>query len=112
MNGTKDASGETCVVASGTVIEGKFNASENVRLDGLIKGEVKCSQRLVMGESGRVEGNIRTKDAIIMGAIEGEIVAEGTLHLKGTALIRGSINAKYMVVDEGARYIGECKIGG
>jgi cytoskeletal protein CcmA (bactofilin family) len=109
-NSAKDSQ-DTCVVATGTVIEGKFSASENVRLDGMVKGEVKCSQRLVMGESGKVEGNIRTKDAIIMGKIEGELVAEGTLHLKGTAVIRGSITAKFMVVDEGAKYIGDCKIG-
>ena len=110
-NGVKESS-DTCVVASGTSIEGKFNATENVRLDGFIKGEVKCSQRLVMGESGRIEGTIKTRDAIVMGRIEGEITAEGTLHLKGTAYIRGTIQAKYMVVDEGAQYVGECKIGG
>jgi cytoskeletal protein CcmA (bactofilin family) len=109
-NSSKDSQ-DTCVVAAGTTIEGKFAAAENVRLDGRVKGEVKCAQRLVMGESGRVEGNIRTKDAIIMGTIEGEIVAEGTLHLKGTAVIRGTITAKFMVVDEGAKYVGECKIG-
>lgn len=110
-NSPKESS-ETCVVAAGTSIEGKFVSSENVRLDGLIKGEVKCSQRLVMGESGRIEGNVRTKDAVIMGTIEGELVAEGSLHLKGTAVIRGKIQAKFMTVDEGARYVGECKIGG
>ncbi len=110
-NGVKESS-ETCVIASGTAIEGKFNASENVRLDGQIKGEVKCSQRLVMGESGRIEGDIRTKDAIIMGKIEGSIVVEGTLHLKSTAYIKGTIQSKFMIVDEGAQYSGECKVGG
>ncbi len=109
-NAAKDSQ-DTCVVATGTAIEGKFSASENVRLDGLIKGEVKCSQRLVMGETGRVEGNIRTKDAIIMGTVEGELVVEGTLHLKSSSVIRGSITSKYMVVDEGAWYEGDCKIG-
>ncbi|MCU0345466.1 MAG: polymer-forming cytoskeletal protein [Saprospiraceae bacterium] len=109
-NSSKESQ-DTCVVATGTNIEGKFSSTENVRLDGLVKGEVKCSQRLVMGETGKVEGNIRTKDAIIMGTIEGEIVVEGTLHLKGTAKIKGSITAKFMVVDEGARYVGDCKIG-
>ena len=109
-NGLKESS-ETCVVASGTTFEGKFSATENVRLDGYIKGEVKCSQRLVMGETGRIEGNVRTKDAIIMGNIEGDLVVEGTLHLKGTAKINGSIQSKFMVVDEGARYVGECRIG-
>ncbi|MCB0519162.1 MAG: polymer-forming cytoskeletal protein [Lewinellaceae bacterium] len=110
-NGLKESS-ETCVVASGTSFEGKFSATENVRLDGYIKGEVKCSQRLVMGETGRIEGNVRTKDAIIMGTIEGDVLVENTLHLKGPAKIRGTIQSKYMVVDEGARYVGECKIGG
>lgn len=109
--GTAKESQDTCVVAAGTTIEGKFSSTENVRMDGKVKGEVKCSLRLVMGETGRIEGTIHTKDAIIMGTIEGELVAEGLLHLKSTAVIRGTITAKNMTVDEGARYIGECKIG-
>jgi len=102
---------DTCVVAAGSTIEGKFSATENVRLDGKVKGEVRCSQRLVMGETGRVDGNVHTKDGIILGTIEGELIAEGSLHLKSTAVIRGTITAKTLMVDEGARYIGECKIG-
>ncbi len=110
MNGSKDST-DTCVISAGTVIEGKFATSENVRLDGQIKGEVKCAQRFVMGESGKIEGNLRTKDAVIMGHIEGELFAEGSLHLKSTAFIKGSIKAKTMTVDEGAKYVGDCSIG-
>ena len=110
-NGTT-TSGETCVVSSGTFIEGKFRATENVRLDGTIKGEIICDSRLVVGEKGKVEGNVDTQDGIIMGTIEGQVEVHGTLTLKGTAFIRGTIQAKYLVVEEGARYIGECKIGG
>ena len=110
LNGLND-SGETCVISHGTMIDGKFKATENVRVDGIIKGEVKCEKRLVMGEKGRIEGTISSKDAIIMGKIEGELHVTGTLTLKGTALIKGIINAKYMIVDEGAKYYGECNIG-
>ena len=110
--GSSGSSGDTCVIAAGTVIDGKFKASENVRVDGLIKGEVKCDQRLVMGEKGRIEGDVETADGIIMGTIEGEVKASGTLTLKGQAFIRGSIHAKYLVVEEGARYVGECNISG
>ena len=114
VNGLSSAgsSGETCVIAAGTVIDGKFKATENVRVDGMIKGEVKCDQRLVMGEKGRIEGNVVTNDGIIMGTIEGEVKAHGTLTLKGKAFIRGTIHAKYLVVEEGARYVGECNISG
>lgn len=104
-------SGETCVISVGTFIDGKFSAAENVRLDGTIKGEIKCDKRLVMGEQGKVEGNVTTVDAVIMGTVEGELKATGTLTLKGSALIKGTITAKFMVVEEGARYYGECNIG-
>ncbi|RMG80699.1 MAG: polymer-forming cytoskeletal protein [Bacteroidetes bacterium] len=101
----------TCVVAKGTTIEGKFSAKEDVRMDGTILGEVYCENRIVIGTSGRVEGTLQTRDAVIMGTIEGEIEAHGTIHLKNTAYIKGTIKAEKLVVDEGARYIGECKIG-
>ena len=110
LNGTKE-SGETCVISHGTVIEGKFNSAENIRLDGVLKGEIKCDKRLVMGEQGKVEGNVSTVDAVVMGTVEGELKASGTLTLKGSALIKGIITAKYMIVEEGARYFGDCQIG-
>lgn len=110
LNGAKET-GDTCVISHGTVIEGKFSASENIRLDGVMKGELLCDKRLVMGEQGKVEGNITTVDAVIMGKIEGELKVTGTLTLKPSALVKGAIFAKYMIVDEGARYFGDCKIG-
>ena len=73
LNGTATASG-TCVIAKGTSITGKFAASEDVRLDGVIEGDVKCDKRLVMGETGRVKGTIHAADAVIMGTIEGELI--------------------------------------
>jgi len=110
MNGTATASG-TCVIAQGTSITGKFSATEDVRLDGVIEGDVNCDKRLVMGETGRVKGTITAADAIIMGTIEGELIVANTIHLKGTAKIDGTIKGKSMTVDEGARYSGECKVG-
>ena len=39
--------GLTCIIASGTRIEGKFTTTEDVRLDGTIVGEVICKKRVV-----------------------------------------------------------------
>ncbi len=103
--------GTTCVIAPGTRIEGKFTTTEDVRLDGVIVGEVNCSKRMVMGESGTVEGNIKTVDSAVRGKVKGEIKVSGTLHLHETASIDGTIIARKMVVDSGASYSGECKVG-
>ncbi len=109
--GLEPDKGQTTVIALGTELEGKFICSDSVRLDGTIKGEVRVSNRLVMGNEGRVIGNIWATDAVIKGRINGDLVVAESLHLTDTAVIEGNIAAKTMQVDEGARYNGTCKIG-
>lgn len=108
--GDKD-SAITTVIAKGTVIEGKFVCGENVRLDGAIHGEVNVDKRLVMGDGSYVQGNILARNAAIKGKIKGDIHVKEALHLMDSAVIEGNITARTMVVDEGARYNGSCKIG-
>lgn len=109
--GNDKESGQTTVIAKGTLLEGKFHSTENVRLDGSVHGEVKVDKRLVMGEGSYVQGNIRARDAAIKGKIKGDVHMKEGLHLMATAVIEGNIQARTMIVEEGARYNGACKIG-
>ena len=100
-----------CIVAVGTHIDGEFNSTENVRIDGTVTGTFNCKKKLVLGKTALVEGQIVTQEAVIMGRIKGDIKVLGLLHLETSAVIEGSITAGKMVVEEGARYDGICKIG-
>lgn len=111
LNGNDKDNSATTVIAKGTTMEGKFACTENVRLDGAIHGEVKVDKRLVMGDSSYVQGNITAREAAIKGRIKGDLIVTGALHLMETAVIEGNITARTMVVEEGARYNGACKIG-
>ena len=108
---TQNISSASCVISQGTYIEGKFKSTEDVRLDGTIVGEVRSDKRLVMGETGKIEGTVFCNESSIKGRIEGTISVKGLLHLLTTAYIKGKIKAKKMVIDEGASYNGECLIG-
>ncbi len=101
----------SCVLDSGTVIEGIVRSKEDLRLDGQIKGDVFCDKRFVMGDSAKVVGTVSCGESLISGRIEGEIAVKGLLHLLSTAFIKGKIMASKMIVDEGANYSGECLIG-
>ncbi|MFT5166597.1 MAG: cytoskeletal protein CcmA (bactofilin family) [Saprospiraceae bacterium] len=101
----------SCVISKGTTIEGKFKTTEDLRLDGTIRGEIQSDKKIVMGETGRIEGIVTCNESAIKGRIEGEINVNGLLHLLSTAFIKGKIRAKKMIVDEGATYNGECLIG-
>ena len=101
----------TCKVSKGTEIQGAFNVDQNARMDGKIKGDVKCLKHLVMGESGKVEGRVEAESAMIEGKIEGEVRILGLLHLRPTAVINGNIYAKKIMIDEGATYNGQWFVG-
>lgn len=100
-----------CVVAPGTYLEGLFESEENIRLDGSVKGIVNCSKRLVVGEKGSIEGEIKAATAVIAGRITGDLIVEGALQLTSTANIQGDIRAKRMSVEQGAVYNGACRVG-
>lgn len=111
-NGTPTSSTANCVVAKGTKIEGNFRSPENIRMDGMVVGEVRCDKKLVMGEDSTVEGKLFAQDAVVMGTVRGDINVTETLHLQATAKIQGNIITKYLMVDEGAIFNGDCKVSG
>jgi cytoskeletal protein CcmA (bactofilin family) len=110
-NPTAVESGLTCVIAKGTVITGKVITTENIRIDGTIKGELRCDKKVVMDAGGLVEGNIYAGESTIKGKVEGTVTVSNTLHLLDSSFIKGDIKAKKLHVEEGARYDGQCKIG-
>jgi cytoskeletal protein CcmA (bactofilin family) len=103
--------GATCIIAKGTIIEGKITTSENIRIDGTIKGEVHCEKRLVMDASGLIEGNVFAGESTIKGRVIGTVTVANTLHLLESSFIKGDIKAKKLHVEEGAKYDGKCLIG-
>jgi cytoskeletal protein CcmA (bactofilin family) len=100
-----------CVIAKGTQIQGNIKASESIRLDGVLIGDVICDKKVVIGAKGRVEGKIKASDAYVMGEVQGEMIISGTLQLESTARVNGNLSAKNLVVDEGATMDGDFKIG-
>lgn len=105
------STGSICMISKGTTIEGKFTSNEDAQINGTIKGEVYCKQRLLMGPTGWIEGTINTQSATIKGYVKGTIIVQGVLHLESTAKVDGIIMAKTLQVEAGAQYNGECKIG-
>ena len=59
--------GSTCIIAKGTVIEGKFKSVEDLRVDGTIIGDVSCQKRFVMGPTGKIVGTVDCAESKIEG---------------------------------------------
>lgn len=102
---------ESSLFGKGCNFTGTIDASENVRVDGQIIGEIKTKAKLVAGESSRIEGNIQAEKAEISGEVIGDIVVSETLVLRSSAKIDGDIYTDKLIMDEGASFNGKCKVG-
>jgi cytoskeletal protein CcmA (bactofilin family) len=100
------------VVGKGSVLEGRFEVADGIRVDGVLKGSLTSSGALVVGASGEVNAHpIRVKDAIVAGRIRGSIEASHLVKLEASAEMIGDITAKVLIIEEGAVLHGVCDAG-
>lgn len=99
------------LVGKGTVFEGTVRADSDVRASGQVVGTLRVEGKAMIAESGSVDGEIIATNADIAGHVQGEIQVEERLVLKSTARVDGNIETDRLVVEEGAQFTGECKMG-
>ena len=102
---------QTNQFCEGTVIEGEIKSSSDVRLDGAIHGNIISSAKVVIGQKGKLEGELRCQNGDVSGTVKGRVEAKDMLFLKATASIEGDIIAGKLVVEAGAVFNGTCRMG-
>ena len=98
-------------IVEGTNIEGDIKSESNIRIDGYVKGTVTTKGRLVLGSTGKIDGEIICKNADIEGKLNGVIQVNELLSLKSTAILHGEISTNKLSIEPGAIFSGNCKMG-
>jgi cytoskeletal protein CcmA (bactofilin family) len=96
------------IIGQGTRINGDLISNGDFRVDGAIEGGVKVGQRLVIGSTGKILGNIEADSATVAGHIKGNLTVKNVLELKPSAKIDGDIITNKMVIEAGAQFNGRC----
>jgi cytoskeletal protein CcmA (bactofilin family) len=86
--------------------DGRYETEHDLRIQGVISGEVICSGLLTVDEEATARAKIQTRDAHIRGRIEGDIICSGKLLLGRTSVVSGTLKAATLVVEEGATLVG------
>ena len=95
-------------IEKGTVIIGEVQAAGNFRVDGNVKGTIRCQAKLVIGPSGMVDGDVECQNAEISGGFKGKIAVSETLHLSSSASFEGEATTGKISIESGAKYHGSC----
>ncbi len=95
-----------------TRLTGKIVCKETLRIDGRVKGEVRCEKTVIIGEQASVEANIDAESVIIFGEVKGDVAAKRKITLERTARMTGNLATPGIVIEEGAKLKGRIVIGG
>jgi cytoskeletal protein CcmA (bactofilin family) len=99
------------IIGNGTEIKGDIYSNGDLRIDGAIKGNIQSSGKVVVGSTGRVEGEINCQNADISGEVKAHIKVKELLSLKASAVVSGDILTSKLAIEPGAVFTGACKMG-
>jgi cytoskeletal protein CcmA (bactofilin family) len=95
-----------------SIVKGDIESAGDIRIDGLLEGNLICKGHVVIGPDAKIKGNIHCKIGDVMGVIEGGISVDDQLSLKKTAVVNGDISMGKLSVEPGAKFTGKCSMGG
>ena len=97
-------------LTNGSKIVGKIFADSDFRIDGEVEGTITCNGKVVIGQKGYLKGSISCLNAEIIGKVDGDIVVTETLSLRSTAVIKGDVKTKVLMVEPSAIFNGTCSM--
>ncbi|HHN48831.1 MAG TPA: polymer-forming cytoskeletal protein [Bacteroidales bacterium] len=100
------------LIAKGTTIKGEVQSSGDFRIDGILNGSIKASGKVVVGSTGKVDGEITCQNAEIEGELKVKIIVKELLSLKSNSKLRGEIITNKLSIEPGAIMTGNCNMDG
>ncbi|MBM4056111.1 MAG: polymer-forming cytoskeletal protein [Planctomycetes bacterium] len=105
------AEGNITNLTPDTEFKGTIKFSKILKIDGKFDGEMITDEgEVIVGSTGSVKANIKVRNAIIEGQVDGNIIASERVELKKKAKLMGDLQAKTLVIDEGVIFVGKCSV--
>lgn len=99
------------LLCAATKVVGDIHFSGDFYLEGTLKGNIYTEEgkpaRLIVTETGVVEGEIHASNAIINGHVRGTIYSSKHLELAAKAVVEGAIYYQSIEMVKGAQLIGQ-----
>lgn len=96
------------IIAFGTVIKGDIESDGDFRIEGKLTGTVKAKGKIVIGETGKIDGELYCQNADICGKIKGKMEVTELSILKATSNFEGEITTNKISIEPGALFSGTC----
>lgn len=88
--------------------EGNLRFTGTTTVDCKFRGNIDSEDTLIVGESGRVEGEIHAGTVEISGTVVGNIWASKTVKIHSGSEVTGDIETPTISMEEGVSFAGRC----
>jgi cytoskeletal protein CcmA (bactofilin family) len=95
-------------IGKSIIINGEVKGGEDLIVDGRVEGTVTLSEsRLTIGPNAHVQADLSAKDVLILGHVQGNVVASGRVELRAGCQMEGDIRALRLAVEDNAVFRGK-----
>lgn len=96
------------IISVGTEVHGTIRTKGLLRVDGSVDGGVTEADGVIVGEGGKIKGDIKAKTVIVGGRVTGHITVSQSLEMQAKAQVYGDIKAPSLSIAEGVMFEGNC----
>lgn len=88
-------------------LSGEITACDSLVVEGTVQATLEHSRSLEVTETGLYKGKVTIEEAEIAGRFEGELTVRGTLSVKSTGILEGTVRFHKLEVEHGGVIKGD-----
>lgn len=107
---SKNTAASMTFISDGARIQGDVQIDHDLRVEGHIKGIVSVGGMLVLGPTGKIEGDVQVRSATLAGQLHGNIKAVERVVLESKSQLIGDLETRDLIIHEGAVFQGKSQM--
>ncbi len=96
------------VLAENFSFEGELRFTESLMIKGALRGDVRATGDLYIGDKAVVEARVEARVVYVRGRVVGNIVASRRIELSSSAVVEGDMTCPEILMEAGAKFNGIC----
>lgn len=99
------------ILGKSVSIKGQIVSREDLTIDGDVEGSIELKDhRLTVGPNGTVKSNVKAREVIIFGNVQGKIDATDRIEIRSAATLIGDMRTARVVIEDNAYFKGAVDI--
>lgn len=94
------------VIGPHLVVRGRLHGKGDLRVEGVLEGELELDGSVAVGPDGTLVGPVRAQGVEVAGEVHGDVLASESVAIRAGGRVQGDVRARRVAIDDGAALHG------